>query len=649
MTLESLLPTASDRPEILVLAAEAGDARSSALHEWVATAEKEGRTCWYLPCDHRRRGLWAGLETWLHAILPEIERAAPDLITGHDYELLKALPSLRKRYEFQHPNLTESAPSDEAVRNYALDRAFRIGQGLVDLLAAWYERSGGGDWVVVCDDFEHCGALVQRFFQQLVRRRARTMKLTLVFAIESARAEELRDRLHGPVRLVRAEFAPGCALERTPEGFAARAEELEALVGRNQLETEIHLAEIIDCWQHSTQPRRALRWQAMAFGLYNHYGFYEDARVFCEDVVANLDELTSEFAYFSRWNLVGSVFGCLVATGEPERAYRIVEEEGLEKADDPVDEARISYVLAMLHCRFLPRHDFAKAESFINRGLAALAAESVPEHTRRFLSVFLRNGLAFIRHRQGNPLEAIRLCEEGYAELDEHLPKHSHRLHRSVLLYNIAQVYAALASHEKAIESFTAALEMDPNYSEYHNERGSSLMRLGRFDEAVADFHRAIEVSPPYPEVWTNLGQCYRQMDRAADAEKAYSRALDLDPDFRLALIGRSDVRIRQACWEPALEDFETLLVRDTNQPLVLANRAAVFGRLGRFEDALADLDRAVSLAPNESVLHYNRAFALAKLGRPDEARASLDVCRGLAPQTDFSAVMAELGLAVVP
>jgi tetratricopeptide (TPR) repeat protein len=612
-----------DGAHVVLLTAEEGDARDRMIAGWLGDVQAPGRDGWHLDCDVERFGLFAGLENWLLSLHPRMEERAPDLVAEHDYELLKTVPRLRERYTFLRPTLTETAPADEAVRNYAMDRGFRIGQGLVDLLVAWYERSGASSWVVVADNFDRAGALVQRFFLELIRRRASRLNLTIVFVMHPNTVSTFTERLEAvwSPSTVRISLPAGRAERTSPQQFRERALELEALVGRKQLPTEIHLPELIYSWRRSDEPHRAIRWQAMAFGLYNHYGFYEDAHPFCDIVLEHLDDLTSEFStLFSRWNLVGTIFGCLAAIGQPERACQIVEREGLDKVTDPVDVARICYVLAMLHSRFLPTHDLSRAEQYIEDGLNALARGEVHEHVRRFLSVFLRNGLAFIRHRQGRPLEAITMCETGFAELDEYLPRDSHRLHRSVLLYNIAQVYAALRSHEKAIESFTAALDMDPNYSEYYNERGSVYLQCGRFDDAIADYRRAIAASPPYAEVWTNLGQCYRQMKAYPEAADAYARALDLDPQFRLALVGDADVSVRMECWDRALARYDVLLSTNPNQPLILANRAFVLERLDRLEEALDTLNRALALAPNEAVLYQNRASLHGRLGRAEHA-----------------------------
>lgn len=620
---------------VLVLEAPPGAARRTLLESWLAEVQTGAAArAWLLPCAVGQHGLWAGLKDWLQDLLPALEAQAPELIARHDRELATVLPGVHRARHTRKLTLTDLAVANESVRNYALDRAYRLGHGLVDLLAAWHERSGGGRWCVMCDDYDEVGALVARFFRELVRRRGRALGLRLVLATSSGRGAAILAGFTGvPGELLALPLEGATAAPSDPVEMGRRAEELERRVGHDPLQSEIHLPQLIHSWSRSDSPQRALRWHAMALGLYNHHGFYEDALAHAPVVQANLDLIPTLDSFFTRWNLVGSLFGCFVAVGDVEHAHRVVKEEALEKIDEPGDVARVCYVMAMLHARFLPRKDMTLAEQYIERGLSALERSSLEDRDRHFLRVFLMNGLAFIRHRQGRPADAVALCENGFTQLQEHLAPDQHRLHRSVLLYNMAQVHAAVGESERALAAFAAAMEMDPNYSEYHNERGCVYLGLGRYEEALRDFHNAIELSPPYSEVWTNLGQCYRAMGRGEDAVSAYTRALDLEPAAQLARLGRAECLDALGRKDEALADYDESLARNPGQALVLANRATLHYERGELEASLRDLDAALALAPEEAQLYQNRAVALADLRRPDEAARDLRTYLKLDPQ----------------
>jgi tetratricopeptide (TPR) repeat protein len=283
--------------------------------------------------------------------------------------------------------------------------------------------------------------------------------------------------------------------------------------------------------------------------------------------------------------------------------------------------------MALMYSRFLPEKDFGQAEAYVELGLQSLAEAAVEDRERIFLRVFLMNGLAYIRNKQGRPEAALELCRQGVNLLDEKLEPSRHLLHRSVLLYNMAQVYSSLGEFDLAVEYLGQAMEYDPHYSEYYNERGNAYLALGRIGKAISDYRVAIDLSSPYPEVWANLGQALKLSQQIAEASRAYTRALDLDPRHRLAYVGRAQCLDMMGRTEEALDDYSSALELDRMQPFVLANRATLLFQLGRVEESLADLDAAIAILPNASSLLLNRAIALEALGRYGKAIEDLHGC----------------------
>jgi tetratricopeptide (TPR) repeat protein len=636
MEVQDVLPpfTGATAGQVVVLEAPQGRARREALSRWLDAAGSSASQRWLVSADAERAGIWAGLSGLLDALVPELEKGAPELLERHDSELLSVLPELGERLHRRHVPLTESVTPEESVRNYAADRAYRIPHGLINLLDAWHTRTGGGQWALAVDDFDRRGALVGRFFRELARRRAGKLGLTLLVAVEpgqgAATAAELAPYL--PVAVARLELPGG------PEETVDRAEAtklaiaLEAKVNRNEALVQKHIHELIYFWKHSEHPDRSLAWQAAAVGTYNHLGFYEDALRFVPPVQATLPEHSVERHFYTRWSLVRNIFNTYVALGMAEQAHEVLMTEGLPKISDPEERARAHYALAMLYVRYFPERDISLGEKYLEEALEELeGADSAPE-TKHFLRVFLLNGLALVRHRQGRPQDAIQMSRDGFEDLGEKLPEGSHRLHRSVLLYNAAQVYTSTGAMQDALDSFTAAMEMDPGYSEYYNERGNVYLRLGRFDEAMADYQKAVECSPPYPEVWINMGQAFSMTQRFEDAVRAYSVALDLDPTRHLALVGRAQAFSVLGRPEGAMADYDAAIAVDPAHPLVFANRAVLRYGSGRIAESVEDLDQAIAMVPDNPGLYRNRSVALKDLGRAEAEAADLETYLRLAP-----------------
>jgi tetratricopeptide (TPR) repeat protein len=58
---------------------------------------------------------------------------------------------------------------------------------------------------------------------------------------------------------------------------------------------------------------------------------------------------------------------------------------------------------------------------------------------------------------------------------------------------------------DRAIEDFTAALRIDPNYANAYNNRGNAYDDKGMYDRAIEDYTAALRIDPNHPNAKTNL------------------------------------------------------------------------------------------------------------------------------------------------
>lgn len=621
--------------QVMVLEAEPGQARREQLQDWLDKARQRQATTWLLSCDREEGGPWAGLNDLFAGMLPTLEAHAPELITKHDYELAVVLPTIQRTLSVRNPSLTDLSPDTERTRNYAADRAFRIVHGLIDLFATWCELTSSTPCVMACDHFDRAGALTKLFFGELIRRRGERLQLTLILSINQGQRAQVAKHIAAKyvAHTIRMHLEPDSQAIIDQETVLARIKELLEQSQIDRFEREIVTPQLIKYWQMSEQPERALDALLYAFTIYATRGFYEDALIYGEECLHILQQHHPNNIPL-RLDVYMKIFNCYAGLHKGLEGLQIAE-TALSLTNDPDYLFAWCYVMAMLYGRYLPQRDLARAEAYLERGLQELAKTNLPAHTRFFQTAFNRNGLALVRHFQKRPAEAIELCQTSFDKLNEELKPDEHRLHRSVLLYNIAQVYANTGPYEDALKYFTATIALDPNYSEYYNERGSVYLKLGRLEEAVNDYLQAVDLSPPYMEVWTNLGQCYSLMERFEDAVDAYSRAIDLDPSKTLPLIGRAQAFEALGQPEAALADYTAALDLNPQQAPVLANRAVIHYETGRLLKALADLDQALVLEPEMAELHQNRSVALIEMSRIDEAIQDLQTYLRLQPTAE--------------
>ncbi|HYK03541.1 MAG TPA: tetratricopeptide repeat protein [Thermoanaerobaculia bacterium] len=613
-----------------IVEAPRGRGRQQWIEEQLAEAHERGCDALAVSCRLETHGAWGGVADLFRTLVPAIDAAAPELVRAHSYALALTIPELRRRFPMANASLTDSGPVKERVRSYPVDRAYRLVHGLIDLLSEWLPRNGRR-LVLVCDGFDGAGALGSRFFRELVRRRLDRLPLELIFVVDEGVGEVAAAMLDEREATIERLAIGGPEEAVDGEAMERRIGELEHLVLANIQQSENYLPLLIHLCMTSGQSQRALHWRSIILVIYNHYGFYEDALTFGEALVPHLDEpRTSAKGSFTRWQIVSGLFNAMVAIGRAEDAYRLVHDEALTKCDAPNDLVSIYYTMAMLHCRFLPKKDLAKAEEFLDKSLAVIEHTTLSENEKHYLAVFALNGVAFIRHLQGRVEEAAKLCREGFERLNLHLTDEEYRLHRSVLLYNIAQVHTSTRNYEEALSYYGQAMEIDPRYSEYYNDRGSVYLKMGRFAEAAEDYRKATELSEPYHEVYTNLGQAYNLAGDAEKAIAAYTNALDLAPRQLLPHLGRAQAYESLGRNEEALADYTAALALDSSDGLVWANRAVLHYENGRLEAAVADLDQAITRAPAVADLYANRAVALRDLGRLDDAARDEEMSRQL-------------------
>ncbi|HEX8112766.1 MAG TPA: tetratricopeptide repeat protein [Kofleriaceae bacterium] len=601
-----------------MLAAPAGDVRQQHVTRWLDQAKQHGHSVWMLPCDRRLTGPWAGLIELFGDLVPRLQSVAPRLLVQHDYELAIVLPTLQRMIEVRNPTLTDVSSETERTRNYPLDRGYRIVHGLIDLLAEAQRVLGDPGYALACNDIDHAGALVRMFVSELVRRRGDRLGLKLLVTCDPVSLETVTGQFQALDVGVRIDAAAAPPPAPAPHEMARRAEELERQAQKDHFERQFLLPQLIHTWLSSDQPARALPYQIEALSVYNTRGLYEDALFFGEPALEALERYTPD-ALMDRMNICVKLYSSYLGMKRPHDAQRIAE-SAISHTDTPKLLGQWRYMTAMLNARFLPQRNFDQAERDLEQGLVELEQSDLPHRTKAFLTSFNRNGLALVRYLQGRAEDAIALCQWGYAHLEAQLDGREQKLHRTVLVYNIAQVYSTMGNLEEAIRYLTEAMRDDPNYSEYYNERGSIYLKLERYQDAIVDYLRAIELSPPYMEVWTNLGQCYKAVGLLSQAVSAYSRALDLDPRAALALIGRAQAHDGLGDRAAALADYDAVLALDPRQPLVLMNRGALHYENGALQQALDDLDQAIALAPDMPELYENRAVALRALGRAELA-----------------------------
>lgn len=127
---------------------------------------------------------------------------------------------------------------------------------------------------------------------------------------------------------------------------------------------------------------------------------------------------------------------------------------------------------------------------------------------------------------------------QDFAKLLERL---SHKIPGTGYLYALqGEVLSeGLAMHDKAIESFNAAILLDPERTEFHNGLGLTYYRMARYHDALGSFLKATNIDPQDATSRYNQACVLSLLGRTKEALGSLREAIGLDP--RLQQTARND------------------------------------------------------------------------------------------------------------
>jgi tetratricopeptide (TPR) repeat protein len=574
-----------------------------------ASSEASSRV-FHLDAHFEHGGTWAGVEQLVEvAYLALQEAGAEEVIQAHLLELHLALPQYRDRIRPKHLSLTETVGADERTLFYALDHAYRLVHGLVDVVLQAKRRADTkAAWTVVVRNFEAAEHLARRFFAELARRAAARHEFDVYVEVDSS----LMMPLPG-VQAVPVMHLPSSADLVRPSADPTNSDDIKSIKaavanGDDVMLEQKHQA-LLAHYKAVGDKSAFVRTAARIFLLYNSFGYYHEARRFMPDIQANFEELI-DGDEAKRLHYVGKMNLCLVLTGDAEAGLQVVKDLAASYVTKLYVLAGLNYIVGMHHLRYAQAKDIGRSEQYIQQAVEDIerAKDDLSPGAYAFRKVFIDNGLAFVRARQGRHEEAVELCKAGYQFLTNELGEDRHLLHRSVLQYNIAQVYVMLGRLEEGLAYYLNAIRMDPNYSEYHNEVGNILQEMGDFASAIQHYERAIECSPPYPEVYFNKAVCHARLEELDAALACFNATLELEPDHGDRHALRADVLRELGRADEALEGYDTAVVLGYDTTALRVNRAVLHYNKGAYGLALSDMDHVIRLEADHDAHYENRA-----------------------------------------
>ncbi|MDO4732450.1 MAG: tetratricopeptide repeat protein [Bacillota bacterium] len=198
--------------------------------------------------------------------------------------------------------------------------------------------------------------------------------------------------------------------------------------------------------------------------------------------------------------------------------------------------------------------------------------------------------------------------------------------------YNRGSAYDDLKQYDEAIADYSKAIELDPDDAAVYNNRGSAYDDLKQYDEAIADYSKAIELKPDYAAAYNNRGFAYRKQGKYNEAIADFSKAIELDPNNIIGYLVRGLAYYEDRKYEEAIEDYNKAIELDPNYANAYYNRGTAYEEDGKHDKAIADFSEAIKLKPDLAAAYNNRGLAYAGDGKHDKAIADFSEAIKLKP-----------------
>ena len=234
--------------------------------------------------------------------------------------------------------------------------------------------------------------------------------------------------------------------------------------------------------------------------------------------------------------------------------------------------------------------------------------------------------------------EIILLVEEfnqkKYDQVIKKSQKFLERGNKISIFYNlIGASYSFKNQHDKAIDFYFKALDLEPNNEELYRNLGKSFIKIKKFDDAAKAFNKSISINPSNADCYFNLGLIdlklknylnsldnfkktielkknfhhayyniavvHNILGNLTKAEENYKLALKYNNNYLKAYNNLGTIYIRQKKFEEAIKTLLTCLSIDSKYIQAITNLGVAYQAMNYFKDALKMYEKAIEIKPD--------------------------------------------------
>lgn len=165
----------------------------------------------------------------------------------------------------------------------------------------------------------------------------------------------------------------------------------------------------------------------------------------------------------------------------------------------------------------------------------------------------------------------------------------------------MGRIYRREGRYDKAVEAYTAAIDLSPEKAENYFNRGNIYVDLKEYDKAVEDYTKAIELNSEYFVAYNNRGYIYDKLREHQKALNDFTKAIDINPQGPNPYKHMGTLKYKCEEYDQALEYLNKAIDLRESYKDAYETRAKVYHALGDHEKAKKDEERAEALSDTEN------------------------------------------------
>ena len=198
---------------------------------------------------------------------------------------------------------------------------------------------------------------------------------------------------------------------------------------------------------------------------------------------------------------------------------------------------------------------------------------------------------------------------------------------------NRGVAYDFKGDYDRAIEDYSTMIKLAPNDAAAYNNRGNTHLNKGDYPHAIEDYTQAIKLNRRFAEAYNNRGTAYVQTGAIDPAIKDFDKAIELKNDYANAYYNRGVVYGSQDDYERAISNYTKAIELKNDYAEAYNSQGSIYYKKGEVDRAIQDFDKAIKLKSDYAIAYVSRGVAKNELGRTGEAKQDLQTALKLAKQ----------------